>query len=81
MQETHQQKKMRQAHVVIRAFDSVIWADPRDEAAVTAEVNRLFHLGLLYGIELPESIEERLTPSHRKSYQLMLEEARRETAA
>ena len=75
MQETHQQKKMRQAHVVIRAFDSVIWADPRDEAAVKREVNRLFKEGLLKGIKLPESVVERLTPSHRKSYRSRLEEA------
>ena len=68
--ETHYQKKIRQAHVIIRAFDACIWADPRDEQAVDREVNRLWRQGLLANVVLPVSIEERLTPANRKGYEV-----------
>lgn len=68
--ETHRQKVIRQAHVIIRAFDAVIWADPRDEKAVDREVNRLWRQGWLTTVLLPASIEERLTPANRKAYEV-----------
>ena len=67
--ETHRQKQIRQAHVIIRAFDACIWADPRDEQAVNREVNRLWRQGLLANVLLPASIEERLTPVNRRGYE------------
>ena len=63
------QQKIREAHVIIRAFDAVIWSDPRDEQATNRVVNRLWRQGLLANVLLPASIEERLTPVNRKGYE------------
>ncbi len=68
--ETHRQKQIREAHVIIRSFDAVIWSDPRDEKATNRVVNRLWRQGLLANVLLPASIEERLSATNRKGYEV-----------
>tara|TARA_B100000900_G_C20220378_1_gene569554 strand:+ start:249 stop:485 length:237 start_codon:yes stop_codon:yes gene_type:complete len=73
--ETPFAQRRREAHVIIRALDSVIWADDLDEQAAIRVVNKLWHTGKLAGIILPDQIVDYLTRVHRKQYERGIEES------
>lgn len=73
--ETTFAKQRREAHVIVRALDAVMWADERDEEASSRIVNRLWRRGLLNGVILPEQILEYMSKSHRKQYERQMEQA------
>lgn len=72
--ETAKAKARRESHVIIRALDAVMWADPRDERAAKRIINRIFRSGDLAGIYLPESITEYLVESNLIKYEAEQEE-------
>jgi hypothetical protein len=74
-QETTFAKQRREAHVIVRALDAVMWADERDKEASSRIVNRLWRRGLLNGVILPEQILEYMSKSHRKQYERLIEQA------
>ena len=73
--ETPFAQKRREAHVIIRALDSIIFADERDVEAASRIVNRLWKSGTLTGIPLEAQIVDYLTKAHRKQYARSMESA------
>lgn len=67
-------EKRREAHVIIRAFDSVMWSSAEDFKAERRVINSLWTQSLLTGIILPPSIAEQLYPKHRVHYDRFLKE-------
>ena len=61
-------EKRRQAHVTMRALDSVLWEDPRDLAAAKVVAQKLWNAGLLTGIELTETMVLHLDKRSQKQY-------------
>lgn len=61
--------KRRQAHVTMRALDSVLWEDPRDHRASCNIAQRLWDNGLLNGIPLTETMLLLLDKKSQKQYQ------------
>ena len=66
--------KRRQAHVTMRALDSVLWEDPRDHQASCNVAQRLWDNGLLNGIPLTETMLLLLDKKSQKQYQKYMEE-------
>lgn len=73
--ETRFAQRRREAHVIVRALDSVMWADDLDEQAARRVVQQLWHRGLLTGVILPELIADYLSPAQRKQYERVIEES------
>ena len=66
-------EKRRQAHVTMRALDSVLWEDPRDFAAARVVAQKLWNSGLLTGIELTETMVLHLDKRSQKQYRKVME--------
>ena len=67
--------KRREAHVTMRALDSVLWEDPRDHRASCNVAQRLWNSGLLNGLPLTESMLLLLDNKSQKQYQKYMEAA------
>ena len=68
-------EKRRQAHVTMRALDSVLWEDPRDFAAAKVVAQKLWNSGLLTGIELTETMLLHLDKRSQKQYRRVMADA------
>tara|TARA_E500000318_G_scaffold109834_1_gene123745 strand:- start:118 stop:585 length:468 start_codon:yes stop_codon:yes gene_type:complete len=67
--------KRREAHVTMRALDSVLWEDPRDHRASCNVAQRLWNSGLLNGLPLTESMLLLLDMKSQRQYQQYMEAA------
>ena len=61
--------KRREAHVTMRALDSVLWEDSKDHRASCNVAQRLWDSGLLDGLPLTESMLLLLDRKSQKQYQ------------
>lgn len=60
--------KRREAHVTMRALDSVLWEDPKDHMASCNVAQKLWNAGLLNGIPLTETMVLLLNKTSQKQY-------------
>ena len=67
--------KRRQAHVTMRALDSVLWEDPRDHQASCNVAQKLWNSGLLNGIPLTETMLLLLDKKSQKQYHKYMADA------
>ena len=67
--------RRREAHVTMRALDSVLWEDPRDHRASCNVAQRLWNSGLLDGLPLTETMLLLLDMKSQKQYEKYMEAA------
>ncbi len=67
--------KRREAHVTMRALDSVLWEDPRDHQASCNVAQRLWDSGKLTGIPLTETMVLLLDKASQRQYYKTMEAA------
>ena len=60
--------KRREAHLIMRAMDSCIWADPQDEQAMRNIALRLWNSGRLANLPLTETMLDMLPSAQQKQY-------------
>ena len=67
--------KRREAHVIMRALEAVLWEDPLDHQASCNVAQNLWDNGKLNGIPLTETMLLLLDKRSQKQYQKSLDQA------